>query len=452
MTVMDNDRSRQINDSKSVSSGPVVYWMSRDQRTRDNWSLLYAQKEAIKRKVPLVVLFCFVPNFLEGTLRQYGFMLHGLWQVERSLRKSNIPFFFISGEPKEVIPKFLRRIDASGLFIDFSPLRTKKRWLRDVAQSVDIPIFEVDAHNIVPCWKLFSEQAESTVAFRLKLRGAIPLFLNAFPALRKHPVSFQGGVPVIDWDTVLETLSLNRLVSEVSWVRSGESDAHKVFRQFLKEKVREYKSRKPHDDMRREWQWRLQPYLHFGQLSIQKIAWAVMHSEIEPRFKAAFLESLITRRELADHFCYHNTRYASFHGFPKWAQATLDEHRHDAREFTYSKQTLESAHTHDDVWNDIQQELVSNGRIFGWAIRYWAKKILEWTCSPEDALRFAISFMEKYSLNGWDPNGYLKIAKAIGGVYDTPSKTIHPVFGSVPYMQAAHKEARRDLQTYEGKD
>ena len=31
---------------------------------------------------------------------------------------------------------------------------------------------------------------------------------------------------------------------------------------------------------------------------------------------------------------------------------------------------------------------------------YWAKKILEWTESPEEALRLAIYFNDKYSLDG----------------------------------------------------
>ena len=37
--------------------GPVVYWMSRDQRTQDNWALLFAQKEGLKQKEPLAVVF-----------------------------------------------------------------------------------------------------------------------------------------------------------------------------------------------------------------------------------------------------------------------------------------------------------------------------------------------------------------------------------------------------------
>ena len=45
--------------------------------------MLYAQKLALKLKVPLHVCFCLVPKFLEATQRHYGFMLKGLQEVEQ---------------------------------------------------------------------------------------------------------------------------------------------------------------------------------------------------------------------------------------------------------------------------------------------------------------------------------------------------------------------------------
>ncbi|CAI9546446.1 unnamed protein product [Staurois parvus] len=59
----------------------IVYWMSRDQRVEDNWAFLYAQRLAVKQKLPLHVAFCLVPKFLEATIRHYGFMLKGLKEV-----------------------------------------------------------------------------------------------------------------------------------------------------------------------------------------------------------------------------------------------------------------------------------------------------------------------------------------------------------------------------------
>ena len=40
-------RSQQVNNitSPSTLNGPVLYWMSRDQRVQDNFALLYAQEK-----------------------------------------------------------------------------------------------------------------------------------------------------------------------------------------------------------------------------------------------------------------------------------------------------------------------------------------------------------------------------------------------------------------------
>ena len=43
----------------------------------------------------------------------------------------------------------------------------------------------------------------------------------------------------------------------------------------------------------------------------------------------------------------------------------------------------------------------------GFLRMYWAKKILEWTESPEKALEDAIYLNDKYELDGRDPNGYV---------------------------------------------
>lgn len=90
---MINEKRIRLLQKGNETNGPVVYWMSRDQRAHDNWALLYAQQLALENKKPLLVLFNLVPDFLEATIRQYGFMLKGLQEVEIELLKHNIPFF-----------------------------------------------------------------------------------------------------------------------------------------------------------------------------------------------------------------------------------------------------------------------------------------------------------------------------------------------------------------------
>lgn len=43
----------------------------------------------------------------------------------------------------------------------------------------------------------------------------------------------------------------------------------------------------------------------------------------------------------------------------------------------------------------------------GFLRMYWAKKILEWTRTPEEALEWSIYLNDKYSMDGRDPSGYV---------------------------------------------
>lgn len=91
--MIDNRRVKILKESES-GRGQVVLWMSRDQRMNDNWAFLLAQELALKQRTPLVVIFCLVPRFLNATIRQYGFMIKGLQELEKNLKKKISHFSF----------------------------------------------------------------------------------------------------------------------------------------------------------------------------------------------------------------------------------------------------------------------------------------------------------------------------------------------------------------------
>lgn len=41
----------------TMRPGPVIYWMSRDQRVEDNWALIYALEQAAASNSPVAVAF-----------------------------------------------------------------------------------------------------------------------------------------------------------------------------------------------------------------------------------------------------------------------------------------------------------------------------------------------------------------------------------------------------------
>lgn len=51
--------------------------------------------------------------------------------------------------------------------------------------------------------------------------------------------------------------------------------------------------------------------------------------------------------------------------------------------------------------------MVTEGKMHGFLRMYWAKKILEWTSSPEEALSTALYLNDRFELDGQDPNGFV---------------------------------------------
>jgi deoxyribodipyrimidine photo-lyase len=420
--------------------GPVIYWMSRDQRVNDNWSLIFAEELAIKMHSPMAVAFCLLPEFLGATSRQFHFMLRGLKEVEQNLRQLNIPFFLLHGNPENEIPQFLNAHDAGALVSDFSPLRINKDWKRSVAEQIAIPFYEVDAHNIVPCWIASPKQEWAAYTFRPKVHRLLAEFLEQFPDPQENPVPWKSWEEN-DWETAERTIRADA-ISEVNWIEPGERAAREHLVYFLNYKLSRYDSDR--NDPMRDGQSNLSPYLHFGQISAQRIALQVFDSLKD---SSPFLEELIVRRELSDNFCYYNLNYDSFNGFPNWAKETLREHENDRREYIYTLKELEAAQTHDNLWNAAQLEMVHRGKMHGYLRMYWAKKILEWTESPDEALQAAILLNDRYELDGRDPNGYTGIAWSMGGVHDRAWKE-RAIFGKVRYMSYKGASSKFDLKAY----
>jgi deoxyribodipyrimidine photo-lyase len=419
--------------------------MSRDQRVRDNWALLHAQDLARQAGVSLAVVFCLSPSFLGATLRQYGFMLKGLEETARNLKQFSIPFFLLTGDPTVEVPGFVKQHKAGALVTDFDPLRIKRSWKTGVAKKIAISFHEVDAHNIVPCWVASPKQEYGAYTLRPKLRKLLPDFLVPFPKLVKQSHPWKGKVPVVNWQGITRGLQVDRSVPEVDWMHAGEQAAQKALRDFIKKRLPDYDDAR--NDPTRHGQSDLSPYLHFGQLSAQRVVLEVLRSAAHEKSKEAFLEELITRRELSDNFCFYRADYDSTSSLPDWAKKTLAEHRRDKREYIYSEKELEAGRTHDELWNAAQLEMVFQGKMHGYLRMYWAKKILEWTRTPEEAVRIAIRLNDKYELDGRDPNGYAGIAWSIGGVHDRAWGE-RKVFGKIRYMSYNGCKSKFDVKGY----
>lgn len=424
------ERIRCLNHEHGIN-GPVIYWMSRDQRVHHNWALLFAEQLALESRQPLIVVFNLVPSYPGATFRHYDFMLKGLMQVEKKLETLNIPFFTLTGNPEVELPRFILTCKAGAIVRDFSPMKISETWKKKVLESISLPFYEVDAHNIVPCWTASNKLEFSARTIRPKITGKLDTFLTGFPELKRQSFQKRIASPATDWKKLYGTLQVDMTVEPASWIDPGEEAALKTLKKFIDNLLDSYA--KQRNDPNANAVSNLSPYLHFGQISAQHVALGIKGSNALQSSKDAFLEELIVRRELAENYCMYNEHYDSLLGIHPWARETLDRHRSDKRDYLYVPDDFEEALTHDPLWNAAQTHLRKNGKMHGYLRMYWAKKVLEWTKNPETAFDIALYLNDKYSLDGRDPNGCTGVAWSIGGVHDRPWFE-RSVFGKIRYM------------------
>ena len=87
------------------------------------------------------------------------------------------------------------------------------------------------------------------------------------------------------------------------------------------------------------------------------------------------------------------------------------------------------------------------GKMHGFLRMYWAKKILEWTPSPQEALAVALWLNDKYELDGRDPNGYVGCMWSIGGIHDQ-GWAERKVFGKIRFMNYAGCTRKFDVKKF----
>lgn len=437
-------RARFLNEVQSDSNGEtVVYWMERDQRVADNWALIVANEISNKLKKQLVVIFNFDTEFYGHEYRRIDFLFKGLREVEAQFEKLNIPFIVATGNSEKNIIQLLEKFNTACLVTDFNPLKPIVKSKSEIAKRINLPIIEVDAHNIVPVWRASNKEEFGARRIRGKINKLLETYLTDFPKIQKQGV---GKIKFVknNYELLLSQIDIDLSVYPINRLNSGGSAGFETLQKFFDKKLKVYGDER--NDPNKNAISNLSPYFHFGQISTQRVALIMQGLADNPNAKV-FLEEMIIRRELSDNYTFYNKDYDNFNGFPNWAKISLDMHRTDKREYLYSTEEFEKCITHDSLWNAAQNELLTSGKIHGYMRMYWAKKILEWTNSPEEAQNIAIYLNDKYALDGRDANGFTGIAWSIGGVHDR-AWFERSVYGKVRYMNYNGAKRKFDIQKY----
>lgn len=347
----------------------IIYIVTRSFRVEDNFAFNYAYHMAEKNNSNLK-LFLLLPQFeLQSKTR---FFQNLLKTFEENIKNLSINYKIFTD--KKDLYNALQTETNSSAVTDFNPLT-------DIEIPKNLKTVEVDSFNILPARNISDKQEFNAASFRRKVYYKIADFLKEFPQ-----------------------------------VKHEKNEAYQILEEFIKNKLplyAEYKNNPAHDVTSN-----LSKYLNWGFISSQKAALSIINAQTDQMNKEVFLEELIIRKELSDNFCLYNKKYKTFDGIPMWAKQTLKAHSNDIRTHIFTLKELEDAQTYDEFWNASQKQLLKEGKIHGYMRMYWAKKILEWTPSPEDALKYCIYLNDKYAFDAPSADGYVGILWAIGGLHD----------------------------------
>ncbi len=444
--IIHETRIQHLNDREIVQGRYVLYWMQQSQRAEMNHALEYGVQEANRLGCGVVVAFGLTDDYPEANLRHYTFMLEGLKETDRALRKRGVRMIVRRGSPPEVALELGR--EASLIVCDCGYLRHQRSWREKVAGEAGCRVVQVESDLIVPVETASAKAQIGARTLRPRIHRQLPDYLKALPPVAMATPTIKlrlDGMPLDDPAAVLKTLRVDRSVSPVSGVfQGGTSEGKRRFAEFLKNRLARYdeNSNQPQtDDISH-----MSPYLHFGQISPLYLALGISRAAGPQAAKDAFVEELVVRRELAANFVHFIPGYDRFDCAPGWARKSLAEHRRDRRPYVYSVAQLENAQTHDPYWNAAMREMVCTGFMHNYMRMYWGKKILEWSPTPAEGFATTLALNNRYFIDGRDPNSYAGVAW-IYGVHDRawPERAI---YGKVRTMVAAGLERKCDIQGY----
>jgi deoxyribodipyrimidine photo-lyase len=474
-------RIHRLNDIPVRPDGAhVLYWMVTTRRTRWSHALDRALEHARALGLPLVVLEALRADYPWASDRHHAFALAGMRDNARAFGEAGIAYHpYVepeAGAGRGLLEALARQ--AAVVVTDLYPAFFIPRMQQAAATRLPVLLEAVDSNGLLPL-AVTPKPFSAAVHFRRFLQKSLPPWLVELPAaapLEEGALPRPGAVPdaILDrWPAAssrllacdaeaLSALPIDHGVG-TSAIPGGPAAGAARLEAFLDEGLDRYGA--DHNDPDAEAASGLSPYLHWGHLSAQEVFHAVATRQgwsparlggraVGKRHgwwgmsesAEAFLDELVTWRELGFTFCHHVSDYDRWETLPEWARATLEVHASDVRERVYSLEEFREARTHDELWNAAQRQLVAEGVIHNYLRMLWGKKILEWTARPREALDVMTELNNRYGLDGRDPNSYSGIFWVLGR-FDRgwPER---PIYGKVRSMSSDSTRRKVRVEEY----
>ncbi len=473
-------RIRVLNTSPTRADGDhVLYWMVAARRRRANFALQRAVELGREFGRPVLVLEALRCGYRWASDRHHTFVLQGMADNAADFAAAGVTCHsYVEPTPgagKGLLEALAAR--ACAVVTDDFPCFFVPRMVAAAAARLSVRLEAVDGNGLLPM-RAAEKVYGRAFDFRRFLQQELPLHLADFPAgdpLARH------GLPAAElprevarrWpaasaallaaeSTALAALPIDHGVGPAE-LRGGPVAAGATLRTFLGDKLARYGDERSQPDA--DCASGLSPYLHFGHLSAHQVFAGLAAKEGWSRDRIvatrsgqrgwfgmseaaeAFLDELVTWRELGFNYCALRQDYEDYESLPPWNKATLAEHAGDPRDHIYSLEQFAASRTHDPVWNAAQRQLRETGVMQNYLRMLWGKKVLEWTRSPAQAFAILIELNNRYALDGRDPNSYTGISWVFGR-YDRPWAPERPVYGVIRYMSSANTVKKLKMKQY----
>ena len=427
----------------------VIYWMRVAVRARENPALDVALAAGAALGKPVFVYHALAQGHPYASDRLHTFILEGARDVSRDLAERGIAYAFHlerPGGPTRVLERLASR--AALIVTDFMPVEPLSSWDRTVARLA--PLWRVDASCIAPVWLLtkpcdgaFTFRAQAEPLWRARLGRSWHDLEPATPTPLPADLPFDPVDLEADLDELVAACDIDHTIAPVRHTQGGSVAARTRWRVFADSKLAHYA--RDRNDPLRDGNSRVSAYLHFGHLSPFGVAREAQAIGGEGADK--FLDELLTWRELAWHFCWHEPRHGEIEALPAWARESLREHERDPRPSLPSWDELARARTGDALWDACQRSLLTHGELHNNTRMTWGKALLGWTRNAREALAILIDLNHRYALDGRDPSSYGGILWCLGA-FDRPFPPAQPVTGVVRSRPTDQHARRLDVAAY----
>lgn len=473
-------RVKAENDARIAGDGDfVLYWMTASRRPGWNFALQRAIEHGAALGLPILVLEPLRAGYRWACDRFHRFVIDGMVANQLRLRGRGVAYYPYV-EPREGAGKGLVEAladRAAVVVTDDFPAFFLPRMRESVARRLKVRLEAVDSNGLLPM-RAAGRSFATAYWFRRHLQGHLGDHLSRLPLpdpllAMPHdggraaiPPEIAARWPPAELDdpaSLVARLPIDHKVRPVD-LRGGSAAARERLDAFVGKTLPRYATDCNQPELRAT--SRLSPYLHFGHISAHEVFAHVAAAEEWTRARLgvdaggrragwwgmsesaeAFLDQLVTWRELGFNRCVHVDGYDTFDALPEWARTTLAEHASDPRNPIYDFDDFEHARTHDPLWNAAQNQLRREGRIHNYLRMLWGKKILEWSESGRTALGTMIALNDKYALDGRDPNSYTGILWVLG-LHDRAWGPERPVLGKVRYMSSTNTARKYRVRRY----